>query len=78
MKKNNSQQIKNDRFKRVASRRVQEILKKMQLLRNCSNLNNYEYTADQIDKIISAVDLEWKKVKNEFQNNLTDDERFEL
>ena len=34
---------KKDRFKRVASRRVDNILKDIRSLSKCSNTNNYEY-----------------------------------
>ena len=60
---------KEERFKRVASRRVQEILNKMRLLKNCANKANYSYNEEQIDKIISTIDNEWKKVKSEFNNS---------
>lgn len=35
---------KRERFENVASNRVQRILDTLQLLQNCSNKNNYEYT----------------------------------
>jgi len=58
-----------ERFKRVASRRVQEILNKMRLLKNCANKGNYSYNEEQINKIIFTIDTEWKKVKSEFNNS---------
>ena len=60
---------KEERFKKVASRRVQEILNKMRLLKNCENKGNYSYNEEQINKIISTIDNEWKKVKSEFNNS---------
>jgi len=61
--------IKEERFKRVASRRVKEILNKMRLLKNCANNNNYSYSGEQANKIVSTIDAEWKKVKSEFDNS---------
>ena len=58
-----------ERFKKVASRRVQEILKKMRLLRNCANKRNYTYTDEQARKVINAVESEWKDVKSEFNKH---------
>tara|TARA_Y100000310_G_scaffold268290_1_gene280809 strand:+ start:1242 stop:1490 length:249 start_codon:yes stop_codon:yes gene_type:complete len=59
--------IKEERFKKIASRRVQEILNKMRLLRNCANKGNYSYTDEQVKKILNVIDDEWKKVKHEFK-----------
>ena len=69
---------KEERFKRVASRRVQEILSKMRLLRNCANKGNYSYTNEQVNKIVSTIDNEWKKVKSEFNKSKSKKEEFSL
>lgn len=69
---------KEERFKKVASRRVQEILNKLRLLKNCANKNNYFYTEEQANKIISAIDSEWKKVKSEFNNSNPHRKEFSL
>lgn len=61
-----TKEIKDKRFKRIASRRVQEILNKLRLLKNCANRGNYYYTDEQARKIFIAIDDEWKKVKIEF------------
>ena len=60
---------KEERFKRIAGRRVQEILDKLRLLRNCANKGNYSYNEEQARKIFSAIDEEWKKVKMEFSKH---------
>jgi hypothetical protein len=69
---------KEERFKKVASRRVQEILRKLRLLKNCANKNNYSYTNEQVDKIVSTIDAEWKKTKAEFNNSKPKKEEFSL
>ena len=38
--------LKKDRFKRVASKRVDKLLHGIRSLAKCSNINNYEYTED--------------------------------
>ena len=73
-----SKEIKEERFKRIASRRVQEILDKMRLLRNCANRGNYYYTDEQVRKIFSAIDDEWKKVKSEFNKGKSKNKEFNL
>jgi hypothetical protein len=79
-KKKQEIQIKSreERFKIVASRRVQEILNKMRLLRNCSNKSNYEYTDEQVGKIFKTIDEEWKIVKTEFNKHQTKHREFKL
>jgi len=71
-------EIKEERFKRIASRRVQEILDKMRLLRNCTNRGNYSYTDEQVRKIFTAIDDEWKKVKLEFNKGKSKNKEFNL
>jgi len=76
--KTDRKEIKEERFKKIASRRVQEILDKMRLLRNCANRGNYYYTDEQVRKIFSAIDDEWKKVKSEFNKGKSKGKEFNL
>ena len=76
--KSNSRELKEERFKKIASRRVQEILDKLRLLGNCANRGNYYYTEEQIKKINSAIDEEWRKVKNEFNKGKSKNKEFNL
>lgn len=64
-----SKEIKEERFKRIAGRRVQEILDKLRLLKNCANKGNYYYTNEQVKKIFSVIDSEWRIVKLEFNKS---------
>jgi len=73
-----SKKIKEERFNRIASRRVKEILDKMRLLRNCANRGNYSYTDEQVKKIFIAIDDEWKKVKSEFEKGKGKNKEFNL
>ena len=70
--------LKEDRFKRIAGRRVKEILDKLRLLGNCANKGNYYYTDEQVKKIFNAVDDEWKKVKMEFNKGKNKGKEFNL
>ena len=75
--KKTEREPKEERFKRVAGRRVHNILNQMRLLRNCANTGNYSYTEDQVNKIFRAIDEEWKHVKSEF-NKRTSKKEFSL
>ncbi len=67
----NSKQ-KRDRFKRVASRRVENILNDIKSLSKCSNKNNYEYTEVDISKMLKAIKEEIKLMETLFKKNLKD------
>lgn len=68
----NSEQ-KKDRFKRVASRRVDNILKDIRSLSKCSNTNNYEYNEDDLNKMIKAIREELKTMETIYRKNLKDE-----
>ena len=61
---------KRNRFKKVATKRVDTILKTLDLLSNCSNTYNYEYTAEEVDKIFKALKLRLNNVKSQFDSKL--------
>jgi rubrerythrin len=65
---------KNEKFKRLASARVTKAIKTIRLIGNLSNRNNYEYTDEQVDKIISALNRELKDLKARFSPHDEDDE----
>ena len=58
---------KNQRFKRVASSRVQKLLHYLRLLKNCSNKAIYEYTEEETKKIFSTLERELKQTKLSFK-----------
>jgi len=64
---------KKDRFKRVASRRVDNILKDIRSLSKCSNTNNYEYNEDDLNKMIKAIREELKTMETIYRKNLKDE-----
>lgn len=63
---------KKERFKRVASRRVENILNDIKSLSNCSNPNNYEYSHDDVNKMLKAIKEEFKIMETLFKKNLKD------
>ena len=69
---------KEERFKKIATRRVKEILNKMRLLRNCANKANYFYTEQQARKILNTIEEEWKNVRHEFNKNKSKRSDFSL
>lgn len=68
-----------ERFIRIAESRTQKIIDMIELLGNCSNQYNYEYTQKDIDKMFSAIDLALKNSKARFSTeNTIKDKRFKF
>ena len=64
-------ELKKDRFKRVASRRVDNILKSIRSLSKCSNTNNYEYNEEDLNKMVKAIKEELRTMDTLYRKNLT-------
>lgn len=60
------------KFERLAERRVSDALKKLQLIGNLSNKNNYEYTDKHVKQIIESLESELKLLKNKFSEESND------
>ena len=57
-----------ERFKRVAEKRVRNILKSLRSLSQCANQNVYAWTDKQLDKIWKAIDQELTSCKECFSD----------
>ncbi|MFA6408471.1 MAG: hypothetical protein WCW36_03345 [Candidatus Paceibacterota bacterium] len=57
---------KRERFKRLATSRTNEVLKRLQVLANCSNRSAYDYSEEEINKIFSTVDKAARDAKAKF------------
>ncbi|MFJ7678633.1 hypothetical protein ACIQXQ_11395 [Peribacillus sp. NPDC097198] len=57
---------KMDKFEELAEKRVSDTLKKLQLIGNLANKNNYEYTDAHVKQIIDTLESEIKTLKNRF------------
>ena len=57
---------KRQRFEKVATNRVQNILKYLDLLANCSNPHTYEYTKDDVDKIFKTISRRLSDTKSQY------------
>lgn len=54
------------RFKKVAVRRTNVILKQLILLANCANKHNYSYSESDVERIFKAIEEQLKETKSEF------------
>lgn len=68
-----------ERFIRIAEARTQKIIDMVELLGNCSNQYNYEYTQKDVDKMFNAIETTLKTNKAKFTTeNLNKDSRFKF
>jgi hypothetical protein len=60
---------KEDRFRRIAQRRVQRVLDSIRSLSQCSNRRMYNWNSRQLEKIWSFIDKELKICKSKFESS---------
>lgn len=54
---------KRQRFEKIAGNRVQRVLDTLQLLKNCSNRNNYEYSESDVEQMFTEITKALKEVR---------------
>ena len=64
----NTEETREERFRRVATRRTNNILRQIQVLGNCSNKSSYSYTDEDVKKIFSTIEGELRATKSKFTN----------
>lgn len=62
-----SSETKRDKFVRIAEARTNKIINMIQLLGNCSNQGQYDYTQKDVDKIFRAIQTELDEAKSRFK-----------
>ncbi len=60
---------KKERFKNVAGRRVQKVLDDIESLAKCSNRSTYDYTDEEVRKMLRAINEKVTQLKVAFNNN---------
>lgn len=63
---NNVKETKREKFVRLAEARTNKIIDMVQLLGNCSNQNQYEYTQKDVAKIFNTIQSELDAAKKRF------------
>jgi len=56
-----------ERFKRLATKRTNEVLRKLKVLGNCANRQAYEYTNEDVNKIFSIIHQKVKEIEVKFR-----------
>ena len=70
--------MKRERFLRIAESRVNRILSNLDNLAKCANPRNYEYKDEEIRKIFREIDRKVREVKIQFQGKAGNQQRFRL
>lgn len=66
---------RSERFVRIAEARTNKIISMIQLLANCSNKSNYEYSKEDVKKIFTAIETELRITKSKFEASESENER---
>ena len=59
-----------DRFKEIASRRVDKVLSSLSSLEKCSNSYNYEYNQEDVKKMNAVLKTKFGEVKAAFEKGV--------
>jgi hypothetical protein len=73
---NSRQENSEERFRRLATARTNEVLKKLRILGNCANRQVYGYTEKDVEKIFATIERQVKQVRSKF--HFPKKERFKL
>jgi hypothetical protein len=64
-----SKEVKQQRFRRLATQRTNAVLHRLQVLGHCANPQLYDYSEEDVRKIFRAIDSEVKAIKAKFSNS---------
>ena len=67
-----------ERFIRIAEKRTQRIIDQLELLGNCSNPYNYEYSSKDVDKMFGAIEAALKDCRSKYTNTATKNTKFKF
>lgn len=66
-------ETKREKFVRIVEARTNKIISMIQLLGNCSNQSQYEYTQRDVNKIFNAIQVELDAAKKRY--NMQDSQK---
>jgi len=67
MDKSDQKEDRASRFRRVAERRTDAVLRSIRILGNCSNKSSYQYSDEEISKIFRAIEEQLRITKSKFK-----------
>ena len=72
------EETKREKFVRLAESRMNNALKQIELLSNLSNTRAYEYTKEDIDKMVKTLKSAVSDLEKNFLANTNKSKRFSL
>lgn len=66
MRKSPPNETKRERFRRLASLRTNEVLRRLKVLGNCANRGVYDYKEDEIRRIFLTIEGRVRETKARF------------
>lgn len=60
-----------ERFRRLAKKRAEEVIRRIRVLRNCANRAAYHYSDEQVNTIFTALREELDHAHNDFRHDKT-------
>jgi len=67
--------VKRDRFEKVASNRVQKVIDFIELIGNCANKNNYEYTEKDVELMFREINKALKETRALYDKELNNNRK---
>lgn len=64
--KSSPEEVKRDRFIRIAEQRTQKVLDSLYQLRKCSDTDSYRYSEKDVEKILGSIEGELQRVRDSF------------
>jgi len=61
-------ETKEQRFKRLAKKRGERLINDIRVLGNLSNINNYQYSDEDVNKLFNAIESELRTQKARFKS----------
>lgn len=74
----NIKRNRRERFKSLASARVNKALQNLKLIGNLSNKQHYEYDETDVKKIFNVLENELRIAKNKFKKTVRENDEFSL
>ncbi len=69
---------KSERFLRLGKLRVENVLRTMRILGNCSNRSNYEYSQEQVNTMYATISVSLESTFTKFTPSKSEQGSFEF
>lgn len=64
---------KSQRFRRLAEKRITNLIKHLRLIGNLANKKNYNYTEEEVKQMFTALESELTLTKKKFEHSSSED-----